>query len=584
MQKRLSNGRRTSRLVSAALVGFVVIAAACGGGGGSSNNSDGGSNSGLPDDVTSDTTAPVPGGKIVVAVEAETSQPWTPADMQCASSCQMRIRTIFEPIISVGDDLQPHPWLAESVTPNADFTVWTIKVRSGIKFTDGTDLNADAVITNLNAGGKGFLLAPALVDLARGSDGNFVIEKKDDMTFTIATGINGDINNPKSWPGFAYALGTQWGMIASPTWLAAVKAGTAKADAPIGTGPFTLESFAPGDKMIVKKNPNYWQKDAEGNALPYLDEIEFRVIPDEKVAQQALESGEVNMIATSGANAIKPLSTQKDKFTYVAQDKYGEVNYILLHLSKPGPLQDQSVRCALTQAIDKVALIKAVASGFLDPATGMMSPGQEGYLDDNGGPKFDTAAAKAAIAAYEAKNGPVKINYSTTTAASSLLTAQYLQKIWGDIGVDVTVTQIEQSKLITNALTGDEAFEAFGWRNHAGLFVDQQTFWWASSAALPDGKLALNFGRLKDPVIDDLLSKARSEQDPAKRKGYAEDINRQFGKECWTIPTSFTKWGVFADKTIHGFGRMSTPDGKAKLRDGAGFPGQVFMTTLFVSK
>lgn len=570
--------------MTAALAGLVVIVAACGGGGGSSNGSDNGTDSGLPDDVTNDTTPAVPGGKIIVAVEAETSQPWTPANMQCASSCQIRIRTIFEPLVSVGDDLEPHPWLAESVTPNDDYTVWTIKVRSGIKFTDGTDLNADVVIQNLNAGGKGFLLAPALVDLARGSDGNFVINKTDDMTFTIATGINGDINNPKVWPGFPYALGTQWGMIASGKWLDDIKAKTAKADAPIGTGPFVLDSFTVGDKFIVKKNPNYWQKDAEGNALPYLDEIEFRVISDAKVAQQALESGEVNMIATSDANAIKPLSSQKDKFTYLAQDKYGEVNYILLHLSKEGPLQSREVRCALTQAIDKPAIIKAVAADFLTPATGMMSPGQEGYLEDNGGPKFDIAAAKTAIEAYEAANGPVKINYSTTTSASTLLTAQYLQKIWGDIGVDVTVTQIEQSKLINNALTGDPAFDAFGWRNHAGLFVDQQTFWWASSAALPDGKLALNFGRLKDPVIDDLLSKARSEQDPAKRKALAEDINRQFGKECWTIPTSFTKWGVFADKSVKGFGRMSTPDGEAKLRDGAGFPGQVFMTTIFVAK
>ena len=95
------------------------------------------------------------------------ANPWTPAAMQCDSYCQQRARTFFDPLAAVGDDHKVHPFLAESITPNADSTQWTIKLRHGIKFTDGTPLNADAAIRNLQDTGTGLLVAGALVDVAK---------------------------------------------------------------------------------------------------------------------------------------------------------------------------------------------------------------------------------------------------------------------------------------------------------------------------------------------------------------------------------------------------------------------------------
>jgi len=567
---------RTASTVSAFVIAFSLLATACGG-------SDSGSSDSGGSDTTSAPTediAPVPGGSLIIAGEAEVSNPWTPGAIQCDSYCQMRARAFYDPIAVVGEDKEVHPWLAESITANADSSVFTIKVRAGISFTDGTPVDADAIIYNLNATSSGLLIKPATKDLARNEDGTLVIEKIDDMSFTLATGKDGDAGSSLPWPTFPYLLTTQLGLVASPKWLDAVKAGTAKPDQPIGSGPFTFVSYAPGDKMVVKKNPNYWMKDKDGVQLPYLDQIEFRVITDSKVRQSALESGEVDLIATSDTNAIKPLS-ENSSFVWTRQEEFGEVAYLLINLSKKGPLQDRNVRCALGMAVDKVALIAATGSGFNEPAGGMMSPGQEGYLEDNGGPTYDVEAGKKLIADYEATNGDVKVIYSTTTSASNLLLAQFLQTAWTAIGVDTEVVQIEQSKLISNAIMGSEEFEAFGWRNHAGIFVDQQNFWWNGNGANPPGQLALNFGRLNDPVINDLLAKARSEADPEVRRGYAEDINRQFGKECWTLPNSYTKWAVFSKPEVKGIGNTPTPDGTSTARDGAGFPGQVYTHALF---
>ena len=551
---------------------------------------------GLGTEAPTTTTAekPVLGGKIVVAGEAEAGTPWTPYATNCDSYCDMRIQNVYDKLAALDTDLKVHPFLAETITPNADFTEWTLKMRSGITFTDGTPLNADGVILNLQAAFGSPLIAAAVKDLARvpteglaaGQLPPVKITKVDDLTLTIYTGLNGDPTKPLPWPGFDYYLTGQGAFIASPTYLLAALATEDKTGAgllPVGTGPFIMTSFTPGDRLVMKKNPNYWMKDADGVAYPYLDEIEFRVIPDAVTRQQALESGDVDLISTSSANSVAELRTKADKFPMLEQTKGVETFYVLMHLTKE-QLKSRDLRCAMAQAIDKQALIDLTGGGILTPANGPFSPGQEGYLEDNGSLPYDPAAAKAGVDAYKAANGgkAPKIIYSTVPDADSLTQAQYLQQVWGEAGIEVEIKQIEQSTLIVNALFGSPDFDAFGWRNHGGVFVDNQFFWWHSSAALPDGQLALNFGRLTDPVIDNLLQTGRSELDPAKRQSIAEDINRQITKECWILPTSWTIWGIASNGKIGGLGTFKMPDGSgATVRDGVYFPGQVWLTQAY---
>jgi peptide/nickel transport system substrate-binding protein len=254
----------------------------------------------------------------------------------------------------------------------------------------------------------------------------------------------------------------------------------------------------------------------------------------------------------------------------------------LLHLTVP-PLDNRDVRCALQQAIDKTDYIDIVQAGFNEPANGPFSPGQEGYLADNGSVEYDPEAASATIAAYEAANGEILINYSTTPSSTNLTRAQFIDDAWGAIGVDIAISQIEQSTLINNALFGDAAFGAFGWRNHAGLFLDSQYFWWHSFSATEDGSLALNFGRIRDPEIDAMLEAARSELDPDIRRGIAEDVNRRFAEQCYVITSDYTQWGIISQPAVQNISRTPLPDGGFAL-DGAGFPGQVWLTAVFLAE
>ena len=586
------SARRTGRVIIAAVISLALVAAAC-------SKKDSGTGATQPSQTTTasgnstvdssapETTAaapkPVPGGELVVSGEAEVASPWTPVAMQCDSYCQERARAFFDPVAAVGADLKVHGVLAESITPNADSSQFTIKVRSGIKFTDGTAVDGAAVLRNLNETGSGLLVSKALVDLARNADGTFKTTTVDAQTFTMFTGKNGDASQPISWPGFDFYLTGQWGLIASPAWLDAVKADKTKATTPVGSGPFIIQSYKPFDSLVVTKNPSYWQKDADGVQLPYLDKVTFKVIQDPQTTEQALQDGNIDIFSTSSAQVIADLRDQKAKFPMSEQSDLTETNYLLIDLAKSGPTSDARVRCALSMAIDRNEFNTLTEGGLLKVANGLFSPGQEGYLDDNG---FKTAqdipGAQALIDAYKKDKGVTSIDITTSHTADRIgdQQADLIKGYWAKIGVNAKINVVPQDQYITLALLGDPSYSIFGWRNHAGLKVDQQNFWWNSLSGVKDGGLSLNFGRINDPDVDKNLAIARSGSE-AERKTAAEDINKIFAKQCYQIPLAWTLWGTPHKPSVQGLGTWLLPDG-TKSRDGAGFSGQFWLNGVWV--
>jgi len=529
---------------------------------------------------------PVMGGTLIVSGEAEVANPWTPGAMQCDSYCQQRARSFYDPLISLNSDLELSGWLVDTFEANADYTEWTFTLRSGIKFHDGTDLDAAAVVRNLQDAGTGLLLAASITDYGKNPDGTLAIEATGPLSFTIKTGKGGDLSQPRPWPSLPATLSGQLGLIASPTWLDAVKAGTGDPTMAVGTGPFIVESFSPKDKLVVKRNPNYWMKDAKGNQLPYLDSIEYRVIEDSETAGSALENGDIDIFSTSSAVVISKFRGMADEFPMVEQDSFTETNFVLIDLDKPGNLQNKDFRCALYKAIDRQETIDLTADGILQVANGLFSPGQEGYMEDNGtDPSQDIEGAKALIEKFKSENpdAELKVKYGTTVTAINAQTAELLQGYWAEIGVETEIVQVPQDQFITKALFGDPEFFTYGWRLHAGTTIDSQYQWWHSSAAAPDGQLALNFGRLRDPIVDENLEAARGELDATKRNEFAQNVNKQMAAECYQFAGSWTLWGTPHKAAIQGLNSLVLPDG-SNARDGAGFSGQFYTQTLWLDE
>lgn len=521
---------------------------------------------------------PVMGGHITVSGEAEVANAWTPATMQCDSYCYVRARTFFDSLALVDDDGEAVPLLAESFTPNDDYSEWTVTLREGISFTDGTPFNAEAAVYNLQVAGTSLLLGAALGDVAKvpaaddPSRMELKIEIVDDYTFVVYLGKDGDPEQPRSWPRFPTAFATQWGFMASMEWLQAVAEDPSLAARPVGTGPFIVEDYSPRESLEVVRNPDYWMTDADGNQLPYLDGITFRVIEDSEVAAEALQAGDIDVLTTSGSRAIVEFQELGDEYSVHMQEEFGETNYIIMDLDKEGPLQDQRVRCALSLAIDRQELIDATAEGLLEPANGLFSPGQQGYLEDNGLPiEQDLETAAALIAEYEEETGTdVVINLGHTPPNAVVQTAELIMGYWNEIGVDVSDQTVPQSDFITLALFGDPVFEAFLWRNHAGSYVSDQYFWWHSDNAAPDGQLALNFARIRDDAIDEGLETARGAVDPADGQEAAEQVNRAFAENCYVIPMSWTKWAIVTTPDVVGYGDLRVEGSDVPLRQSGG--------------
>ncbi len=203
-------------------------------------------------------------------------------------------------------------------------------------------------------------------------------------------------------------------------------------------------------------------------------------------------------------------------------------------------------------------------AGVAPAANGPFTPGSVGYLEDNGYPAFDVAAAQAEMDTCLAALGTdhIEFSYNTTNdpfnvESNQLVTAMW-QEAFGD-KVQAKITPIEQGQYIGLALNG--TFEAFGWRSHSGSDPDQQRTWWYSGAASPIGKLALNFGRFKDPVIDKALDTISSNPDPAARKDAAETINKQFGSQVYNLWLTWVLWGIISQPYVHGVQANKLPDG-----------------------
>jgi peptide/nickel transport system substrate-binding protein len=550
-----------------------LFAAACGGDddgdGDATEDTGGGSATTAPSDLE-----PQPGGTLVYGLEADTSTPWTPQNSVCAISCHMIMRTVYDTLASYDENGGVRPYLAESIEPNADFTEWTITPQQGVLFHDGTPFDAAAICANISAHLTSVLTGKALLNVDGGPD-----DPEGPGPTVSADGASCVVPMKEPWTHFPVYLTGQIGYMASPTWLAAVAAGTAEAAAPVGTGPFVFESYEPGNggSFIATKNADYWRA-SEG--LPYLDQVEMRVFVDVQSRVNALLDGTVDMIHLSNGEFVADLR-EEDSIVLEETSTFGETSYLLINNRDP-VLSDVRVRRALAMATDNNSLSEDRSAGVQAPANGPYSPEQVGYLDDTGYPEFDLEGAIALVEEYEAENGPLAITFDTTNDPYNRETNELIAANWQAAGIDVTINTVEQGAYILNALQGN--FQVFGWRNHGGVDPDSQRIWWHSETADPaTNPLALNFGGIADPDLDAQLEIIRTSNDDAERQAAAEEINRIFGEQVYNIWNTWTVWGLAHKPTVHGISDFTYPDGTGTI-SGNGIAGTHQIVQMWVEQ
>ena len=532
---QLSSIRKPWTALAILLLALSMVAAACGG-----DDSSGG---GDQDEQSEEAGDPTPGGKVVYALEAENSGGWCLAEGQLAIAGIQVARAIYDTLTVPDEDANYVPFLAESVEPNAEFTEWTIKVRDGIKFHDGSDLTGEVVKNNIDAWRGAYQARKPLLFL-------FVFDNISGTELVDASTVKVSMKSP--WPSFdAYLfLSGRAGIMGQAQLDDAETCDTNL----IGTGPFIKTDWKVNESFTAKKNPDYWQKDSQGNQLPYLDEIEFRPIIDGDARVNALLGGDINAMHTSGAEQIDALQQEAEagSINLVESDEFPEVAYGMFNVSK-APFDNIKARQAAAYAFDRDTFNTVRNLDLFTMASGPFGPGEVGYLEDAGMPQYDLDKAKELVAEYEAETGqPLEFTITAANDPNTTKSVQFLQENASKAGMKVSVKQVEQAALISTALGGD--WQAISWRNHPGGNPDGQYVWWHST-------MPTNFGKINDPDLDALLEQGRAETDPAKRQTIYEDVNKIFGEKVYNLWFNWTQWDVATATDVWGVFGPDLPDG-----------------------
>ncbi len=527
--------RRLSRLAAvAASVAMATVAFATAGGASTSDRAH----------------AQKSGGEVRFGIEAETEQ----ANGYCLPRSQLAISgiqvadAVYDTLTVPNGKGEFVPYLAKSVEPNADFTEWTITLRDGVKFHDGTALDANAVKLNLDtyAGRNNPPQAAPLFS-------NILKDVYDHADVVDPLTVKVTLKQPvPSYAAYLYGTG-RVGMVAP----AQLNAGGACTNTLIGTGPFVCKPgcWRPNESLTVEKNPDYWQK-----GYPKVDKITF--VPVIEAAQRVteLEGGQLDMIHEDSAQQIDQLDRKRGDFNLLIQ-KPGlrEIRYYFVNAGKP-PFNDPDARKALAMAIDRDHINSITNKGLFEVAGGIMDSEVPGYLKNAGIPKHNLKKAKQLVDKVKAANGGnFSVDLLTTTDPETLNEAQLLKEDLDKAGIDATISPTDQATLINRAIQGD--YGMFLWRNlHGGNpdHPDVDLFPWFGKESL------VNFGHINDDHLEGDLKQGRNSNDPSDLNRIYQDVNRTISKNVYVLPMWYVDWTIATAKDV----KVPFP----KLPDGGGKP------------
>jgi peptide/nickel transport system substrate-binding protein len=532
-----------SRWVRTSAVIALVALVAVGCGSKEESTADSGSVSTVPSLYKPTTGTPRSGGLLTFGTEAEVSG-WNPTvDRWDASGIQIGV-TVMDPLVAFDANFEAQPYLAESLTPNADYTEWDIEVRSGVQFHDGTPLNAAAVKKSVDAFAAAPLTGAAFADVAS-------TKIIDDLTLGVMM--------KRPWAAFPYSLGGQAGVVPAP---AQLDSGTESSSRiPIGTGPFVFKSWSPDKSFDATRNSSYWR-----SGLPYLDEVVFKPIPDSSSRIAALQTGDINVTVTSRNDDIAKLTTAAEagQVQLAASTGPPDTNSVLLNTAK-APMDDIRVRQAMAYAIDKSALEAVTVTDPSLSADSVFAPDSKFYAKTDY-PTYDVDKAKQLVQAYEADKGPITFELGATTDPLLATSAQLLQQEFTDVGMEVSVKSLEQSAYIVNAVTGN--YQAQLWRQFGAPDPDGNYVWFIGANAVQP--LALNAARNQDPELDAALNTQRASADFATRRAAWATIQQRQTADLPYLWLSRQPWVIAAGNTVRGLDGGTLPDGSpaAGLVDG----------------
>jgi peptide/nickel transport system substrate-binding protein len=420
---------------------------------------------------------------------------------------------LFDTLTTLDANGKPQPELALSWESSADFKTWTFKLRPGVKFHDGTPFNAEAFKANFDR----------QKDPANKCRCAFYISNVNSVEAPNELTLVYNLKDPSvNFPSLV-SYASQTNAIHSPT--AWKTKGEEYNRNPVGTGPYILKSWTAGDRMILEKNPDYWDKDKV-----YFDRITLKPLPDAQSRFASLQSGEVDLVWDDEYSADNIQKAQKDsKLTVHTYAGSGAAVYAMN--TKTPPFDDVRVRQALVMALDRKKMSQAITNGLARPASNPYGDGSWVKCKDDGALPEDLEKAKALIKDY---GKPVAFKMLVTATPRGRTVGQVLQQFWKRAGAEMEIEQVDQATIPPRAFM--RQFQMTPWR-----IVDLPD---------PDIQMYSNFktgspvalANYSNPELDKLLDHARTTPDTAQRIDDYCAITRLINKEAiwfWTFQNTY---------------------------------------------
>ncbi|TVR93385.1 MAG: ABC transporter substrate-binding protein [Trueperaceae bacterium] len=448
--------------------------------------------------LTGLTAAQTSGGTLVAAWEQEPVG-LDPHITSARSSYQV-LENVIDTLITLDAEQNLVPSLAHTWTVADDGLSVTFELREGVRFSNGTELTSQHVVT----------VFERLLDPETGSGNAWRMAGVTSIDAPDATTVVLTLDSPN--PSLLGHLASSNALgIFDPVGIEDGSINTR----PIGTGPFMISDFQPGTRVLLERNPHYWE-----DGLPYLDAVDIRIIGDETVRRSALVSGDIDWAFSVPSQAVEELDARDD--VLVDRAAAGAYYYIGVNTAE-GPLADERVRQAIAFAINRDNIAAAAEFGNAQVTQDPIPPSSAwhfGYTPY----EHDPERARALLAEAGYADGFEMEIMPNSVMDNTVRAAQVIQADLAAVGIRASIRALEWAEWLQEQ--GDGNYDTFvcSWN---GL-IDPDDFFYAQHRT---GEV-FNFTGYSNPTVDELLDEARMLPEFDARRPLYEQINRAIVDEA----------------------------------------------------
>lgn len=424
-------------------------------------------------------------------------------------------KNVWDKLVAYNNDLTLRYRLASALEPNADGSEWRITLRPGVVFSDGSPLTARDVLWSFER----------MLDPARPSSGDLAVV---DMSRTRADGDHGVVVAMKTPIA-------DFGSVLAGWYCYVIKDGTTVFDRntlPVGTGPFALANWSPGDRTLLRRNEKYW------DGPVHLDEVEIIQIAETEARMNAFLSGEAD--TAHEMSYLQAHTLANDPNAQVVTPPAGLMGAFQMRVDV-APFDDVRVRQAMRLAVDREAMVEAVYYGFGEVGNDIYGKGAPFYNDQLPQRTYDPERARQLL--REAGRENLTVTLPTADAIPGMVeSATLFAEHAKAAGITIRLETVPADTYFTEVV-GKAPLSHIGWWNYSLDYFYGQTMTSDSPS---------NDSGWRRPAWDAKFAAARAEMNRERREQLYFELQEELWNEGGYILHSFAKRPDVAHVRVHG--------------------------------